>query len=144
MTDRYVEQINVSVNISTDFILGRTDVVSKTDVGGRNLVIPSDVTPGHSIKSDGSISVEAGTFLTDFIEVKADEVYTITMLLQRTGYSRVAYYDLDKNFIKRDLFRNQEVTQIKPEQDGFIRWSPDVDVSINDYVPGYKIEKGVL
>lgn len=38
MTDRFVEQINDFVNISTDFILGRTDVVSKKDVGGRNLL----------------------------------------------------------------------------------------------------------
>ena len=110
----------------------------------RNLVISSDVTPGHRIQSDGSIVRTYNHFITDFIEVKADEFYTITMLLQRGGYSRVAYYDLDKNFIKRDLFQNQEVTQIKPEQDGFIRWSPDADESIidYDYLLGYKIELG--
>src|SRR5699024_3374541 len=112
------------------------------EVGGRNLIVSSGVTPNSYVGSDGSLSSGAGYFLTDFIEVKANEFYTISMLLQGNGYSRIAYYDLDKNFIKRDLFQNQEVTQIKPEQDGFIRWSPDVDMAISDYGPGYKIEKG--
>jgi len=122
-----------------------TDIETAIDgieVGGRNLIISSDVTPRTYVASDGSLTSAGGHFLTDFIEVKANEFYTISMLLQRNGYSRIAYYDIDKNFIKRDLFQNQEITQIKPEQDGFIRWAPDVNISISDYVPGYKIERG--
>ena len=110
--------------------------------GGRNLIISSDVTPGTYVGSKGSLPSIAGHFITGFIEVKANEFYTISMLLQRNGYSRIAYYDMDKYFIKRDLFQNQETTQITPEQDGFIRWSPDLNTTSNDYIPGYKIEKG--
>ena len=100
---------------------------------GRNLIISSDVTPDFYITSSGTHAAKEGHFITGFIEVKANEFYTISMLLQRNGYSRLAYYDLDKNFIKRDLFQYQAVTQIKPEQDGFIRWSPDVDSNTGGY-----------
>src|SRR5699024_736342 len=64
------------------------------EVGGRNLIVSSGVTPNSYVGSDGSLSSGAGYFLTDFIEVKANEFYTISMLLQGNGYSRIAYYDL--------------------------------------------------
>jgi len=98
MTDRFVEQINVFVNVSTDYILGRTDVVSKTDVGSRNLLphftsnrwdITATIIDNYYIESSPN-----DTFSADIeLELEPRTEYTITF---NTENGRYYFYDYPK------------------------------------------------
>lgn len=91
MTDRFVEQINDFVNISTDFILGRTDVVSKKDVGGRNLLphftsnrwnIDTTIIDDYYIESSPN-----DTFLAEIeLELEPRTEYTFTFNVENGRY----------------------------------------------------------
>ena len=102
MTDRYVEQINVFVNVSTDFILGRSDVVSKTDIDGKNLHRPEKIIDDArrvSGNSNGLASSRGDRYwYTDYMDIKSNTQYTFSIKTDVEYEDGVFYHVLDEDY----------------------------------------------
>lgn len=125
----------------------KTDIegaIADIEVGGRNLIIESGVTPRIWLNSDGTTKNYSQAFTTDYIDVQEGEDYTVTQI--EVGHSnlwRAGLYDEYYNFIgvyTED--RRQEVvnTFTIPAEVSKIRLSGR---SLSgEYEEPYKLEKG--
>ena len=102
MTDRYVEQINISVNISTDFILGRSDVVSKTVIDGKNLHRPEKIIDDSRRVSGNSNNLANSRgdsyWYIDYMDIKPNTQYTFSIKTGMEYEDGVYYHVLDKDY----------------------------------------------
>ncbi len=75
------------------------------DAVGKNLFNLENVTNGYYITSAGVIFPDPTTFYSEYIRVKNNTTYIVSQVntVITNGYIRVAYYDINKTFISRDV-----------------------------------------
>ncbi|MGA4766085.1 hypothetical protein [Streptococcus infantarius] len=82
-----------------------TDRTANVQVGGRNLIIRSQIQRGY-IDANGNLATASNQFTTGFIDGTNSKQFTITapkFVLGSLEWYRLAKYDANKNFIGRDL-----------------------------------------
>lgn len=117
--------------------------IEEIEVGGRNLIITSEVLIGKYILESTGAVASAGTHnATDFIEVLGNANYTLSNLTKNLHQHRIVYYDSTKTRISGTLYSGAQpkhITVTTPSNCAFVRISGD-----NTYSPSkdWKFEKG--
>ena len=62
-----------------------------------NLFNKNNITIGYRVGSSGSDYADANYFVSDYIEIKPNRMYTVNY--EMSAYTRIAFYDKDKTFI---------------------------------------------
>jgi len=111
-----------------------------------NLVNAAIVFENNYIDSAGALTASASSFTTDFIQVSPNDIFSSIQPYESSGYGRLAEYDSNKIFIRRQLLQrgwsDSGELQFAPvgSTTAFIRWS--ADSSDGTYKVGYKLQKG--
>jgi len=122
------------------------DALEVPEIGGRNLLVMAEAEKDKMISPEGNIETYAGSYLMkDFIPVTSGE----NLIFQRWGTQviegqapddlfRYAYYDLNRNLIKRNTAGYEEVTRdTVPNNASWVRVSYPSNLQV-------KLERGTV
>ncbi|ESV55175.1 peptidase [Streptococcus agalactiae LMG 14747] len=133
---------NIVQNTADSFTqtISRVEGKIPTEIGGRNYILRDNIRKGY-INNDGNLIINNTIFTTNQIDASKRKDWTVTT---KSGWIRVNHYDVDGNFIKRDLYGPYTDKTSKP-----IRISAEVsmfDVSLDgtEYGEPYKVEFGSI
>ncbi|CAM2758810.1 phage protein [Streptococcus acidominimus] len=133
---------NIVQNTADSFTQTISRVESKipTEIGGRNYILRDNIRKGY-INNDGNLIVENTIFTTNRIDASKRKDWTVTT---KSGWIRINQYDVDGNFIKRDLYgpytnKTSKLIRISAEISMF-----DVSFDGTEYGEPYKIEFGTI
>lgn len=111
-----------------------------------NLVTKAITIEKNYIGSVGELVVSNNNFSTDYIGASPGDIFSSTQPYEGAGYGRLAEYDSNKIFIRRQLLQRASSgsgeLQFAPvgSTTAFIRWS--ADSSGGTYKTGFKLQKG--
>ena len=111
-----------------------------------NLVYNAIAIEKNYIGSVGELVVSNNNFSTDYIGASPGDIFSSTQPYEGAGYGRLAEYDSNKIFIRRQLLQRASSgsgeLQFAPvgSTTAFIRWS--ADSSGGTYKTGFKLQKG--
>jgi predicted nucleic acid-binding Zn-ribbon protein len=147
-TDGNVSNLQTQINAVPGQITSAVSAVEgkiPTEVGGRNLIIKSQIQNGY-IDNTGNLASSNSQFTTGFIDATDNKQFTITAPKFDNGFScfRLIKYDADKNFLGRDIISyTQDAKTVK-----IINLADNVayfKVSFDGlYDESFKIERGNL
>ena len=147
-TDGNVSNLQTQINAVPGQITSAVSAVEgkiPTEVGGRNLIIKSQIQNGY-IDNTGNLASSNSQFTTGFIDATDNKQFTITAPKFDNGFScfRLIKYDADKNFLGRDIISyTQDAKTVK-----VINLADNVayfKVSFDGlYDESFKIERGNL
>jgi len=119
-----------------------------TTYPGENLLIGALTTPRTFVGQGGEVATSGTSFLSDYISAKAGNIISTNQPYANGGYSRLAEYDADKVFLRRQLLQrsSKDTSQLQfaplGNSTAYVRWAPDaVDGA---YVTGFKLQIGAL
>lgn len=133
---------NIVQNTADSFTqtISRVEGKIPTEIGGRNYILRDNIRKGY-INNDGNLIVENTIFTTNRIDASKRKDWTVTT---KSGWIRINQYDVDGNFIKRDLYgpytnKTSKLIRISAEIFMF-----DVSFDGTEYGEPYKIEFGTI
>lgn len=117
-----------------------------TSYPSENIVRSAIISEGYYISDDGELVASSNNFATDYIQVSPGEILSTTQPYEGYGYGRLAEYDSEKKFIRRQLLQRassgSSELQFAPvgATTTYVRWSPES--TGGKYKSGFKLQKG--
>lgn len=117
-----------------------------TTYPNENIVSSDMIIERSYIGGDGELVASSSNFATGYIQVTSGDILSTIQPYESSGYGRLAEYDSEKKFIRRQLLQRpwsgSGELQFAPvgSTTAFIRWS--ADSSDGTYKTGFKLQKG--
>lgn len=97
-----IDQAKNYSNMAVDTVVQKQGFITQSS----NLFDANDVTPGQILGSDGVVTANSASALTNYIPVIPSEKYTISSVAGQRAFVSVGYFTADKVFIRRDATIN--------------------------------------
>lgn len=135
-TELYIEDAKLCRVINTE--IGGMHKQDTTE--GYNLFNLNTILSDYFISATGTMQTSNYSNSSDYIKVKANKTYLISFnynTLSNTGKRRIATYNLDKTFLTAiEYTPSQKSATIMPSEDGYIRFSYDINCTDVQLVEG--------